>query len=961
MIFEVDNFLEKIGFGFQKRAIHAQFSSPILNPQLFIQRIDGHHEINKGLSCELICLSINPAIALKDFIGCRVAVDQITDLGQLFRTTGIVVEASQGQHDGSLSVYKLKLQDATSLWHKRRNSRVFMNKSVLDITQILFKEWQDKSPLFASSLMLDLSVLRKTYDVRPFTMQTSVETEYEFLTRLWRSEAINWLIDESQTFVLHNKDPIQAQVLRLIDANPRFKSLDRKIIRFHRSDATETLDTITSFTACRQLQPSSVHVQRWQPQHLEQEDGAGSVLSLDEQSGQYDNATLSLEDAWQISPAWVGDLKQEDGVTPASHQQVDTLNSHLSDQNRLKSKYFTAHSTVRDAQVGYWFKLNNHTEIDLHRDSAQEFLILSKHFYNQNNLPKDIQNQAKELLTSSRWHNKNIKEDEQRQGNTLTLIRREITVVPEYHPEQHKPTVHVQRAQVVGIEGEEIHVDEWGRIKVRFLFSRAEDNGHDSGAGSNQNDTDSAWVDVLTPWAGEGYGARFLPRVGEMVVIDFFDGNIDRPFVTGRLHEAHRTPTQFDQTGQLPDTKSLSGIRSQEINGSGYNQLRFDDTHGQVSAQLQSSHGVSQLNLGKLSDPKQKAKSKDRGEGFELRTDHWGAVRAGEGLLISTYKQPQAMGDHLDAQVVKHQIHQSKERSQELSSTAKKQETDEIETIDQLKAFADQLEKDVAKFNKALLVLSSPDGIRLSTAQDIHLCADTQISQTAGDSINMSTQNNLIAQAQNKISMFACAQGISAKAAKGNIDIHAQDGMLELIARKMIKMISTEDILELISPKGISLKSGGSEVSISPNGITLKSAQVMRYHAIQHDFKPSEKVDTQIPELPKQGPHAINFLFSDLMGRAQPNAKVEIVSTKTKEPMWKGKTDASGTTPLSVLDEKQTYKALVGFDYWASEFESEEQYVEDIKEDNIELGEHEAPQIEEKNDEMIANKGHKND
>ncbi|MBF7694331.1 type VI secretion system tip protein VgrG, partial [Acinetobacter sp. FNA3] len=457
---------------------------------------------------------------------------------------------------------------------------VFMNKSVLDITQILFKEWQEKSPLFASSLMLDMSGLSKAYDVRPFIMQSAVETEYEFLTRLWRSEGINWLIDESQAFVLHNKDQIQAQKLRLIDANAQFKALDRQLIRFHRSDATETFDTITSLTASRQLQPSTVHVQRWQPQYLEQEDGAGSVLSVGEQSGQYDNATLSLEDAWHLSPAWVGDLNGEDGVTPSSHQQVEALNSHLSDQNRLKSKYFTAHSTVRDAQVGYWFKLNGHPEIDLHTGSDQDFLILSKHFYNQNNLPKDIQKQAEELLTSSRWHHKNIQEDEQRQGNTLTLIRREIKVVPEYHPAQHKPTVHVQRAQVVGVEGEEIHVDSWGRIKVRFLFSRAEDNSHDGGAGSNQSDTDSAWVDVLTPWAGEGYGARFLPRVGEIVVVDFFDGNIDRPFVTGRLHEAERHPTQFDQTGPLPETKSLSGIRSQEIKGSGYNQLRFDDTHG---------------------------------------------------------------------------------------------------------------------------------------------------------------------------------------------------------------------------------------------------------------------------------------------------------------------------------------------------------------------------------------------
>ncbi|MCP5793120.1 type VI secretion system Vgr family protein, partial [Klebsiella pneumoniae] len=88
----------------------------------------------------------------------------------------------------------------------------------------------------------------------------------------------------------------------------------------------------------------------------------------------------------------------------------------------------------------------------------------------------------------------------------------------------------------------------------------------------------------------------------------------------------------------------------------GFNQLRFDDTTGQISAQLQSSHAASQLNLGNLSHPKDKAESDGRGEGFELRTDQWGAVRAGSGLLVTTHKQDQAQGVHLDANEAKQQI-----------------------------------------------------------------------------------------------------------------------------------------------------------------------------------------------------------------------------------------------------------------------------------------------------------------
>ena len=281
------------------------------------------------------------------------------------------------------------------------------------------------------------------------------------------------------------------------------------------------------------------------------------------------------------------DLKGEDQATASSNNQIEKLNQNLSNYYDAQSKQFIASSTVRDTQVGYWFELNEHPEIDQHSGSDKEFLITGKQYYNQNNLPKDLTDQIDQLIKQSNW-NSNFKRDhnqEERQGNSLILQRRNIITVPEYNPLEHRPAAHPQRAKVVGPAGEEIHVDEWGRIKVRFLFSRQEDNQADGGAGSNNNDTDSAWVDVLTPWAGEGYGARFLPRIDEIVVIDFFDGNIDRPFVVGRIHEAQRSPTKFDIKGQLPDTKKLAGIRSKEVQGEGYGQLRFDDTTGQISTQ----------------------------------------------------------------------------------------------------------------------------------------------------------------------------------------------------------------------------------------------------------------------------------------------------------------------------------------------------------------------------------------
>ncbi len=838
MLFNIFNVLEKIGLSAQKRAVHVQFSNELLNSQVFLQRIEGQHQLNGGLEAELICLSTSAQIALKQFIGVQVAVDQVTDSGQLFRTTGIVTEASYGQSDGALTLYKLTLKDATNLWHKRRNSRVFMNKNIIEVTEVLFKEWQEKSQLFATSLSLDLSGLSQSYDIRPFIMQHN-ESDYDFLTRLWRSEGVSWVIDEAELFVPHFTAPIQPQKLRLIDDNSQYQALARRSIRYHRSSATEYQDSITGFVAVRSLQPTAVHVQRWQPDALAHEEGVGSVITTHLHSEQFDSASLSLEQAWHLSPAWMQDLKGEDQATASSSNQLEKLNQHFTDMYASQAKYFKAYSSVRDSQVGYWFNLQEHPEIDQHEGADQEFLIIAKNFYNQNNLPKDLHQQVSQLLTQSRW-DKHGYDDIERQGNELTLIRRQIKTAPEYNPEQHRPIAYPQRAKVVGPEGETIHVDEWGRIKVRFLFTRSDDHGHDGGAGSNDNDTDSAWVDVLTPWAGEGYGARFLPRIGEVVVIAFFDGNIDRPFVTGRIHEAQRSPTKFDVKGQLPDTKKLSGIRSQEISGSGFNQLRFDDTTGQISTQLQSSHAATQLNLGNLSHPKEQATSQGRGEGFELRTDAWGAVRAGKGMLISTYAQEQAQGLHLDANESKQQLEGGLNNSKALSELAKNQQTDPLEVLDHLKTFLDQIEQrdrdKAAAFKQAIMVLSAPNSMALTSNENIHLSADGHISQTAGDSINLSTQKNFIAHAQNKISFFAAQNGARMYAGKGRIELQAQSDGTDIIARKGIQIISTEDRIEITSPKEIILTADGSQLKINSSGIFPVTGGKLEVKAGQHLF-----------------------------------------------------------------------------------------------------------------------------
>jgi len=144
-----------------------------------------------------------------------------------------------------------------------------------------------------------------------------------------------------------------------------------------------------------------------------------------------------------------------------------------------------------------------------------------------------------------------------------------------------RPTVHgSQTATVTGPPGEEIHVDEHGRVKVQFHWDRK----------GKHDDTSSCWVRVSQGWAGNGFGMMFIPRVGHEVIVDFLEGDPDRPIVTGRIYTGFNTPPY-----PLPDEKTKSTIKSESSpGGGGSNELRFEDAKGNEEVYL---HGQKDWNI----------------------------------------------------------------------------------------------------------------------------------------------------------------------------------------------------------------------------------------------------------------------------------------------------------------------------------------------------------------------------
>ena len=120
-----------------------------------------------------------------------------------------------------------------------------------------------------------------------------------------------------------------------------------------------------------------------------------------------------------------------------------------------------------------------------------------------------------------------------------------------------------QTARVAGESGQEVTTDQYGRIKVKFPWDRR----------TPENENSSCWIRVAQVWAGQGWGAMFIPRIGQEVVVEFLEGNPDRPLVTGAVYNADMTVPYA-----LPDNKTRSTVKSNSsLGGSGFNELRFED------------------------------------------------------------------------------------------------------------------------------------------------------------------------------------------------------------------------------------------------------------------------------------------------------------------------------------------------------------------------------------------------
>ncbi|MDP9902506.1 type VI secretion system Vgr family protein [Variovorax ginsengisoli] len=426
-------------------------------------------------------------------------------------------------------------------------------------------------------------------------------------------------------------------------------------------------------------------------------------------------------------------------------------------------------------------------------------------------------------------------------------------------PRQHSP----ETALVVGASDSQgvpnnIYTDEFGRVKIQFHWDRYGEKDHRS----------SCWVRVSSEWAGNQAGAMHLPRVGQEVIVSFLGGDPDLPMVTGRVFNQHNLPPW-----ELPGQQALSGFRSRELKPGGgnsaagrSNHLIFDDTSGSIQAQLKSDHQHSQLSLGDISRIENNAgRQEPRGEGFELRSDGHGAVRAKAGMLLTTEARERARNHTTDMGETVHRLERAHDHHETLAALARhhhaqEDNTDQAEVAGQLNAQnqtikgtagADSASTGFPELAAPHLVLASAAGIGATAAGTLQLAAGQHIAATSAGHTSLSSAKSLLGSAMDAIRLFAQNLGIRIVAAKGPVQVQAQDDNIELIAQKGVEVTSTTDWTRIKAEKGISLEVEGTRFEITRKGVQIWTTGVSHVWAGDHQTFGPKSAAPLLPELPR--------------------------------------------------------------------------------------------------------------
>jgi len=478
--------------------------------ELRVLRFNGTEGISEPFSYKIKLAAEDANIDFKAIIGKPAYLSIMGETGERY-VNGIINRFAQGVTGDRWTIYHAEVVPLIWILSMRHDSRIFQDMNVQEIITAVLKDAGIPSDYYSFKL-------QGTHPKREYCVQYR-ESDLNFISRLMEEEGIFYFFD-------HQED---IHVMTIADNESVHSSIKPPDIVFNeQSGMVEEQEFIYNFRFSQQMRPSAYYLRDYnfkQP-------SLGDILAMS-------NVDDVLEEEVNL---WVYDY-------PGKYQDEDigsTFSSIRVEEIRANQRIGIGNSTCRRFLPGYKFKMNSHPRDDFNR----EYIITR-------------------LSTSA---SQPLGEGEAGGGlsfsNEFECIPSSVTYRPPRRA--YKPIIDgVQTAIVVGPEGEEIYTDEYGRVKVKFYWSRGEYQ-------IQKEEESSCWMRVSQLWAGESWGAMYIPRIGQEVIVSFEEGDPDRPIITGRVYNGNNMPPYL-----LPDDKTKSTIKSNSSpGGKGFNEIRFEDYKG---------------------------------------------------------------------------------------------------------------------------------------------------------------------------------------------------------------------------------------------------------------------------------------------------------------------------------------------------------------------------------------------
>ncbi|MDZ4360283.1 MAG: type VI secretion system tip protein TssI/VgrG, partial [Variovorax sp.] len=724
----------------------------------------------------------------------------------------LITDAAVWGEEGRHVQYKLTLRPWLHLSTLTTNCKIFQDKSVVQILDELLADY---------SFPVDKRLF-ETYPARDFQTQFN-EADFDFFSRLCEEWGITYHFEHAEG----------RHRLVLSDAMGAYKPMDSEAYRkveYHAPGWKVDAEYISSFVPGTHL-TSGRYATRDYDYARPRTDL--SVGHKDPRStGQADGEVYQ----WHAAHAGSHYAQPRAGLANANdpHGEGRLLALLRMQTLRTHGDRAQASGNLRGMAPGCTFSLQKHPR----QIANAEYLVLDTHFVIEN-VAQDSQNKEATRERQQQWR-----------------VQVDFTAHPVTQPlrpalARAKPqTGGPQSALVVGPEGQNIWTDQLGRIKVQFHWDRI----------GQKNQHSTCWLRVSSPWAGNQLGGIHLPRIGQEVIVDFFGGDPDLPICTGRVHNQLNLSPWI-----LPNQSALSGFRSRELTREGgnsaagrSNHVVLDDTEGKIQAQLKSDHQHSSLSLGHITRIEDNAGRKDpRGQGFELRTDGHGALRAKDGLLITTEARPNAQSHALDSAETASRLAQSQDQHDSLATAAMKAEAhepgDQDEVARVLKKQNDDIrgkggnraEGEFPEFLAPHLVLASPSGIETTTPNSTHIASGEHIALTSGSHTSISSNKSFLVSAAEAVRLFAFKSFIKIVAAQDDIDITALKTSIHMLAKKDITLRANKITLDADEIVAIN---GGTSYSIWKNAsIEHGTSGLWREYAAKHSLQTQK--DLPLPKI----------------------------------------------------------------------------------------------------------------